>query len=118
MVQVIDPPHAPWITDYGKLFALKAWTGRVLIRRETWIARKAFPLIALATGALLISFALRRRLRSSFRNNAETCKLAYANLSKIARGEGLSASRQASSDPGDLGNEMLKASRPASARKI
>ena len=31
MVQVIDPPSAPWIADYDRVLASKPWTGRILI---------------------------------------------------------------------------------------
>jgi ABC-type bacteriocin/lantibiotic exporter with double-glycine peptidase domain len=34
MVQVIDPPHAPWIMDYDRLLAGPKWTGRLLVPRS------------------------------------------------------------------------------------
>ncbi|GAC1475713.1 MAG: hypothetical protein NVSMB9_28700 [Isosphaeraceae bacterium] len=33
MVQVIDPPHAPWIADYEQVLGAKPWMGRILVTR-------------------------------------------------------------------------------------
>ena len=36
MVQVIDPPSPPWVTDYDRLFVDGLWTGRILTPRPPW----------------------------------------------------------------------------------
>ena len=64
MVQVIDPPHAPWITDYERLFASKPWMGRILVPSDPWIVQNAAPLIATG-GLLLLVAAFWHRLRSA-----------------------------------------------------
>jgi hypothetical protein len=63
MVQVIDPPHVPWITDWDKLFAAKSWTGRILVRRDPWIVRNMIPVLLAAAGGVLLMTGLRRGLR-------------------------------------------------------
>ena len=39
MVQVIDPPHVPWIADYERILSTRSWTGRILVPREPRFAR-------------------------------------------------------------------------------
>ena len=63
MVQVIDPPSAPWIADYPRLLASKPWTGRILTPRDN---ARTWATIARATaGVALLALAvvLRRRSR-------------------------------------------------------
>ncbi len=36
MVQVVDPPSPPWVTDYDRLFVDGLWTGRILTPRPPW----------------------------------------------------------------------------------
>lgn len=55
MVQLIDPPHAPWITDYATLFSSRNWTGRILIPRGTWWTRYTYFGILAVGGALLLT---------------------------------------------------------------
>jgi ABC-type bacteriocin/lantibiotic exporter with double-glycine peptidase domain len=63
MVQVIDPPHAPWIADYDRVFSARPWTGRLLYPRASWSARYAHPLLlASVCSVLLIAFWPRKRL--------------------------------------------------------
>jgi Peptidase C39 family len=72
MVQLIDPPHPPWIGDYDRLFAGSSWTGRILLPKDPWTIRYAalFPLSA--AGLLIVVAAIRhRRHRTiSFRRGA------------------------------------------------
>jgi hypothetical protein len=63
MVQVIDPPYAPWIADYDRVLAAKSWTGRVLIPSDPWSIRHAVLLAAVAIGLSLLAAALWRRRR-------------------------------------------------------
>jgi len=65
MVQVIDPPHFPWITDYDRLFAARPWTGRILLRRDPWHVRYAMPLVLAGVAVPVVSFSVWRRKRSS-----------------------------------------------------
>ncbi len=67
MVQVLDPPHSPWITDYDRLFAAKPWTGRVLLPRGPRLVRYAWPLLAAAACTILAAVAIRSRQRASKR---------------------------------------------------
>ena len=64
MVQVIDPPSAPWIADYDRVFWSKTWTGRVLVPCDPWMARKAIPPVTGAVGfvLLLAEFGLTLRM--------------------------------------------------------
>jgi hypothetical protein len=69
MVQVIDPPHAPWITDYDRLFDARPWTGRVLMPRERWPVRRTLSLLlAGLTGVLFLALRRRNRLMPSSRS--------------------------------------------------
>jgi hypothetical protein len=61
MVQVIDPPHVPWITDCDRLLAARGWTGRILLPRERWSRRFAAPVAVAALGAIVTWAALKRR---------------------------------------------------------
>lgn len=54
MVQVIDPPSAPWIADYDRVLSSKRWTGRILIPREPWIKQNAAPTVAGFVGFVLV----------------------------------------------------------------
>ena len=64
MVQVIEPPHAPWITDYRRLFAARPWTGRILLPREPWLVRHAVSLLTALACVTLLALGLPRRNRS------------------------------------------------------
>ena len=46
MVQVIDPPDAPWITDYERILSSKPWTGRILYPRGSWFVRRKYQLMS------------------------------------------------------------------------
>ncbi len=63
MVQVIDPPSAPWIADYDRVFSAKPWTGRILVARDAWIVRNAMLLLTAVAGFILLAAAFRHRLR-------------------------------------------------------
>jgi ABC-type bacteriocin/lantibiotic exporter with double-glycine peptidase domain len=76
MVQVIDPPSAPWIADYDRLLSAKAWTGRVLVVREASTIRNALPLLSLVTALILLVAGLSYRLLFTDRRQ----------LNKLARG--------------------------------
>jgi predicted double-glycine peptidase len=65
MVQVIDPPHVSWITDYDRLLASKPWTDRILVPSNPWFVRNAAPLMASAAGLLLFFAAFIHRSRSA-----------------------------------------------------
>lgn len=65
MVQVIDPPHVPWITDYDRLFESRTWTGRILIPRDPWHVRYSVPLALAGLGIPLVSLSVWRHRRSS-----------------------------------------------------
>jgi hypothetical protein len=71
MVQVIDPPAAPWIADYDRLFAARTWTGRILVPRDPWPIPYAKPLLAVAAGATLLAAARWRRKRPSNARRAD-----------------------------------------------
>jgi hypothetical protein len=58
MVQVLDPPNAPWIGDCTQVMSTKAWTGRVLIARDPWPYRHV--LAAALASAGLSALALSR----------------------------------------------------------
>lgn len=62
MVQVIDPPSAPWITDYDRVFSVRQWPGRVLVARDPWFVRKIAPLMIVTAGLAVIAYALRHRV--------------------------------------------------------
>ena len=89
MVQLIDPPHAPQILDYSRLFQSKTWTGRVLIRREPWFVRYARPLIvaavALSATLFLAAFRWRRRGSAAGRGRAETEGVEAAGMAGPSR---------------------------------
>lgn len=71
MVQVIDPPHVPQIMDYERLFESRAWTGRILLPREPWLARHAVPIVLAALCVPLVSFIVWHQRRSSRRSPSE-----------------------------------------------
>ncbi len=62
MVQVIDPPYAPWIADYDRVIASKPWTGRILTPRDN--VRAWGTVVAATAGVALILVAVLPRLRS------------------------------------------------------
>ena len=62
MVQVIDPPYAPWIADYNRVIAAKPWTGRILTPRNN--VRAWGTVVAATAGVALILVAVPPRLRS------------------------------------------------------
>ncbi len=64
MVQVIDPPQVPWITDYDQVLESRPWTGRLLLPRDPWHVRYAFPLILATLSILLISLSIGRHGRT------------------------------------------------------
>lgn len=64
-VQVIDPPHVPWITDYDRLFASRHWTGRILQPRDPWPVRHAIPMVLARVSLSFVSLSLWWRRRSS-----------------------------------------------------
>jgi len=64
MVQVIDPPHAPWIGDYDRVLSAEPWTGRVLVRRDAWIVRNMNPLLMALAGCILLVAGLARGWRT------------------------------------------------------
>lgn len=65
MVQVIDPPHAPWITDYDRLAMGAPWTGKILIRRDPWVIRNMTPLLMAVAGSILLVMGLSHGLRTA-----------------------------------------------------
>jgi hypothetical protein len=65
MVQVIDPPSHPLIADYDRVLKAKSWTGRVLVPRRHWSARRSL-LLAIATScSALLAVVLYRRVTGS-----------------------------------------------------
>jgi hypothetical protein len=67
MVQVIDPPAPPWITDYDRLFVDGLWTDRILIPRSPWYSsagatgRMAMTGMASVVAASLAALWMQRR---------------------------------------------------------
>ncbi|APW61420.1 hypothetical protein [Paludisphaera borealis] len=67
MVQVIDPPAPPWITDYDRLFINNVWTDRILIPRPPWYSpagatgRMAMAGMASVVAASLATLWMQRR---------------------------------------------------------
>ena len=64
LVQVIDPPHPPWITDYDRILAARPWTGKVLVPASGWPPRPMAAALVGCAGAVLIGLGLRRGNRS------------------------------------------------------
>ncbi len=64
MVQVIDPPHVSRILDYTVVLSAKSWTGRVLVRRDSWIVRNVVPLLVAVAGCILLVAAFTRGRRT------------------------------------------------------
>lgn len=56
MVQVIDPPHAPWIADYDRVMRTRGWTGRVLTPHAPWLSRYLVPLFLAPAGLATLAF--------------------------------------------------------------
>jgi hypothetical protein len=68
MVQVIDPPIPPWVTDYDRLFVDGIWTDRILLPQPPWYSSPgATTLLATAgaTIAIVTAMSLRGRGRPS-----------------------------------------------------
>jgi hypothetical protein len=65
MVQVIDPPSAPLMTDYDRLLASRPWTGRILLPCDPWPVGYAIPLVLAGVGVPLVSFWFWRGIRKS-----------------------------------------------------
>jgi len=67
MVQVIDPPSAPWIVDLDRVVASENWTGKVLTPRNPWTWRTAPVGLAMVAASLLTfgAFQFLRGLRPS-----------------------------------------------------
>jgi hypothetical protein len=63
MVQVIDPPRAPWIADYERVVSGTTWTGRILVRRGAWMVRNQVPLLMALAGCVLLTLGMNQRLR-------------------------------------------------------
>ena len=61
MVQIIDPPNAPWIGDLNRITSKKVWTGRVLVPHKPWFARILTPL-SLGSAALAVLLVVVSRL--------------------------------------------------------
>ena len=68
MVQVIDPPHVPWIADYDRVFSAKPWTGRILVRCDAWIVRNMISLLMAVAGCILLVAGITRGWRTVRRN--------------------------------------------------
>ena len=62
MVQVIDPPSAPWIGDYARVLSTKPWTGRILTPRNN--TRRWGTVVAATAGVALLTLAGLRWRRS------------------------------------------------------
>jgi hypothetical protein len=67
MVQVIDPPHAPWIADYDRLFAAQPWMGRILIPSDPWLSRHKASVLAGLGGVVLLVAGLKSLSRQRSR---------------------------------------------------
>ncbi len=65
MVQVIDPPLPPLISDYEQVFSTKTWTSQILIRRDSWIARNSTLVLTALGGCVLLVASFTRRLRTA-----------------------------------------------------
>jgi ABC-type bacteriocin/lantibiotic exporter with double-glycine peptidase domain len=57
MVQVIDPPHVPWIADYGRVMTTPSWTGRLLVPRGSPFRRAVLPGSLAAAGLIVLGVA-------------------------------------------------------------
>ena len=58
MVQVIDPPSAPRITDYDRLQKTRSWTGRALVPSSPYLVRSVVPSFLAVGGAIAILVGL------------------------------------------------------------
>ena len=63
MVQIIDPPSAPVITDYDQLLAARSWTGRLLIPRSKTDYLLSWLWTALPFIFFLLSVNVLRRIK-------------------------------------------------------
>lgn len=54
IVQIIDPPNAPWLVDYDRVMRAKPWTGRILIPRAPWLSRIALPILLATAGVIAL----------------------------------------------------------------
>jgi ABC-type bacteriocin/lantibiotic exporter with double-glycine peptidase domain len=69
MVQVIDPPGHPFITDYNRLTEGKMWTGRALIPSKPYWPRWAVAGCLAVAGTLLIALELSGLTRRKYSNS-------------------------------------------------
>jgi len=68
MVQVIDPPIPPWVTDYDRLFVNGIWTDRILLPQPPWYSfpgATSWLMIVGAAIAIASAFSLKGRGRPS-----------------------------------------------------
>jgi hypothetical protein len=65
MVQVIDPPIAPQVLDYEKLFAAPQWTGYLLTPTYRHPARLLAPAALSVLGAVAVARFIVRRGRTN-----------------------------------------------------
>jgi Peptidase C39 family len=68
MVQVIDPPHVPWIADYDRVLSSSMWTGKILVPRDPWIVRNAVALVTCSIGLILLVTGLGYGLKPAHRH--------------------------------------------------
>ena len=64
MVQVIDPPHVPLITDYDRILGSKGWTGRILLSGPPWYKRRSTFSAVAGVCLLFVALTLTRWRRS------------------------------------------------------
>jgi hypothetical protein len=68
MVQVIDPPIPPWVTDYDRLFVNGEWTDRILLPQPPWYSSPGSTTWLALAGtviAIVSAFSLKGRGRLS-----------------------------------------------------
>jgi Peptidase C39 family len=61
MVQVIDPPHVPWIADYGRVMTTPSWTGRLLVPGASRVRRAILPALLATVGLIVLGVACQGR---------------------------------------------------------
>ncbi len=64
MVQIIDPPLAPWVADYARILEARQWGGKLLIAQEPWIVRNQTALLMTSGGVALVMPLLLSRLQT------------------------------------------------------
>ncbi len=68
MVQVLDPPRAPQIVDYDRLFQSASWTGQILTPRSAfssilgWLKLGLVAVVAAVAGRVLVRRIRRRAM--------------------------------------------------------